>query len=85
MSGHSIILGILIGLSLSPERLQKNNKNRNTRETDNYRSRGQTQNNNNGFEHKTSVDRRYEEEISSRKLQEAIGYGVMDFDLKFEY
>ena len=84
MSGHSIVLGILIGLCVSLERLQKNNNNRNTRETDNCRSREHTQNDNKKFEYKTSVERTYEEEINCRKLQEPFEYSVMDYNLEFE-
>lgn len=86
MSGHSIILGIIIGLGIGLERLQKNNNNRNTRGTNDYRSGEQTQNDNRKFGHKedSSFERRYEEEIDRKNLQEPIGYNVMDFGLEFE-
>lgn len=79
MSGHSILLGALIGLGIGIERLQKTNKNKNTEETDNHRSAARTQNDQRESGH-VSVARRYEEAISSGKV-----LIIDDFVTEYEY
>ena len=79
MSGHSILLGALIGLGIGLERLQKTNKNKNTGETNDYRSEEHTQNDQREFGH-VPVARRYEEAVSSGKL-----LIIDDFITEYEY
>lgn len=79
MSGHSILLGALIGLGIGLERLQKTNKNKNTEEADNHRLEEQTQNDQREFGH-VSVARRYEEAVSSGNL-----LIIDDFITEYEY
>lgn len=75
---------MLIGLCVGLEIIEKNKKNKNTRETNGYRSREQTQNDNKEFDHKAASEKRYQEEINRRQLHEPFGYGEMDFNMEFE-